>query len=194
MLFLDMTYIPNLEEDHFFVWITENGRLHSRCNTRKYLDTSRWRQHYFRTKLREEKVFFEDETGTHIEVSGCFVPMGEMFRFFMSGERLDGHRLSLGETSECWIRLAENLSELLQAGRYYPTLLTVEKDNMCHVFSQWMLSRQPFTSSEPFNEWIRSFPLTVFSALDLAPFSTRQWLDLLLDTWTDHYPRDVRMS
>ncbi|HET7579102.1 MAG TPA: SNF2-related protein [Bacillales bacterium] len=189
-LFLEMTYIPTIHEDCFFVWMTDENGFHNGINTSKVLANFPGRWKYFRTSLAKEDIVFENENGERAEVSGCFVPMWGMFRFLADGAVLDD-KLVAGETFDFWQRLAGSLAAFLEVGHYYPTLLTVEKDNKTYAFSQWMLSRQAFGKSELFNSWIRLIPVEALSALELASFGIRQWLNILLDTWTDQIVRNL---
>ncbi|HET7579465.1 MAG TPA: SNF2-related protein [Bacillales bacterium] len=189
-LFLEMTYIPTMDEDSFFVWLTDEKGNPGVPNPARILTNSRRRLKYFRMNLTNHSVAFENEDGTQSEVSGCFLPMWEMFRFLMDSDMLDDE-IHPGKTFPFWVRLAKSLSVLLESGQYYPTWLTVEKEEKCYVFSQWMLSRQALGSGQLFNEWIRMIPEEVLSVLELASFGIRQWLSILLDTWSDRIIRNL---
>lgn len=189
--FFEMTYIPNLDEENFFVWFTDGKNNRDDLDASLLLTQSGWRFRYFRMSLRKKQVIFEDENGQRIEVSGCFLPMWEVFQFLLEGPRSGESEIAVGETYDFWRNLAACLSTLLEAGHYYPTLLTVEKENKGYAFSQWMLSRQTLASSNLFNEWIRSIPVNALSVLELASFPIRQWLDILLDSWADGVIRNL---
>ncbi|HEX7063439.1 MAG TPA: SNF2 helicase-associated domain-containing protein, partial [Bacillales bacterium] len=191
--YLEMTYIPTMNDDSFFVWLTEEKGTYGNVQSAKTLSgiSGRWR--YFRTSLEGKDVVFENEEGDQVNVSGCFVPMWEMFRFLAHGASLNG-QIEAGQTFEFWARLGEGLAALLEAGHYYPTLLTAEKENKTYAFSQWMLSRQALNRGELFNKWIRLVPVEALSALELASFGIRQWLNILLDTWTDQIVRNLLAS
>lgn len=182
---MEMTYIPTMDEDRFFVWLVDEEGNHHNGSARLLSQSSP-----FRTGLTKQSVVFENENGGQIEVSGCFIPMWEMFRFLTLDPSVNESIVN-GKTMEFWRQLAESLTILLEKGQYFPTLLTVEKENKCYAFSQWMLSRQALSSSELFNKWIRLIPVEALSALELASFGIRQWLNILLDTWTDRIVRNL---
>lgn len=187
---LEMTYIPTMDDDSFFVWLTDAETNRSNVDAASIIVQSRSRWKYFRTNLTTKKVVFEDENGMQFEVAGCFVPMWDMFRFLIENAPLDAN-LAVGKTYEFWRGLAETLAYLLEIGHYYPTVLTVEKENKCYVFSQWMLSRQTIGAPDLFNAWIRRIPVEALSALELASFGIREWLNILLDSWTDCIVRNL---
>ncbi|HET7627259.1 MAG TPA: DEAD/DEAH box helicase [Bacillales bacterium] len=186
--FMEMTYIPTLNEDSLFVWLTDEPGAFTSVDTINRLTRAKNRQKFFRFNLRAERVEFEEENGSRKTVTGCLLPLAEMFRFLTSEVALD-EQIRPGATFSFWMRMAGSLSVLLEEGHYYPTLLKVRKGDKHFAFSHWMLSRQALSADGLFNEWIRMIPVEALSAFELASIGVRQWLSLLLDIWTDRIVR-----
>lgn len=185
---MQMTYIPTMDEDRFFIWLTEEDGTPG-AESVKILSQACRRLNFYKGPFTKKEVMFENENGWQTEISGCFIPMEDMFRFLMKPWEFDD--IIPGMSMKFASKVAANLSVLLENGHYYPTLLTVEKNSKVFAFSQWMLSRQCFTNSDLFNRWIRDIPYETLSALELASFGIRNWLNILLDTWTDRIIRSL---
>lgn len=176
---LEMTYIPSIRKESFFIWNAE--QLYDDPLKINLADSD----FFPSSKLVKGALAFEED-GEIREVSGCYVPMANMFQFLLHGLQTDDEeRLELGDTFRFWLNLADSLKILISAGHYYPTVLTVEKNGSTYGFAHWMVSRQIFEESDLFNEWIRSIEEDILAPAELASFPIRQWLNVLLDSWTD---------
>lgn len=198
---LQMTYIPSLDEQGtFFIWLTqhdeepvsdENGTA-----IKTILTASQWSSFFMMSQTRTTSIVFEHGE-EHIKVEGLLVSMWSIFQLLLRDDINNASQtdsLQFGESFYYWQRIARSLDILIQQGHYYPTLLRIEKEEWSYSFAHWMLSRQPFHSLDLFNEWLRAIPPLVVSAVDLAPLPIRQWLNVLLDTWTDQVLRNLLES
>lgn len=198
---LQMTYIPSLDEQGtFFIWLTqhdeepvsdENGTA-----IKTILTASQWSSFFMMSQTRTTSIVFEHGE-EHIKVEGHLVSMWSIFQLLLRDDINNASQtdsLQFGESFYYWQRIARSLDILIQQGHYYPTLLRIEKEEWSYSFAHWMLSRQPFHSLDLFNEWLRAIPPLVVSAVDLAPLPIRQWLNVLLDTWTDQVLRNLLES
>jgi SNF2 family DNA or RNA helicase len=198
---LQITYIPHLDEQgSFFIWLTQHDDEpvsdKSGADIRNMLTASPWSSFFMMSQIRSKNIVLEHGE-EHIEVEGLLVPMWKIFLLLQRAEMNtndEGPALQLGESFTFWQRIARSLDILIQQGHYYPTLLTIEKEDKTYAFAHWMLSRQTLDSLDLINEWLRAIPPLVFSAVDLAPFPIRQWMNVLLDTWTDQLLRNLLES
>lgn len=183
---MQITYIPTMDEDRFFVWVTEENGNFGVESSQILLQALR-QLNVFKTSFTNKQVIFEDEQGRQTERSGYMIPMEDLFLLLKEPWQMD--EIVPGNTMKFIAKIAANLSVLLESGHYYPSVLSVEKESKIFAFSHWLVSRQCFETSDLFNQWIREIPFEALSALELASFGIRKWLNILLDTWTDRIVR-----
>jgi SNF2 family DNA or RNA helicase len=195
---LQMTFIPNLDEQgKFFIWLSDkNGAPQpneGNVHIKDLLATSPWGSFFLLEESMIKRIILEHDE-EHIEVEGLLIPMWPLFQLLKQDnikyEELRDD-LHFGEAFLYWERIAKSIDILIRQGHYYPTLLTFEKEGNTYALAHWMLHRAPLYSIDLINEWLRALPSLVFSAVDLAPLPIRQWMDVLLDTWTDQVLRNL---
>jgi SNF2 family DNA or RNA helicase len=193
---IQMTYIPHItDQGQFLLWLT-----HKDGSPSTELSVSEWRESLLESEW--SSLFANENTlSTHsftseyldktVELHGLLVPMWPIFSFLQyelePTQVLD--KFHFGESFFFWQKLASGVNILLQQGHYYPSLLSLEKEDKVYYFSQWMLSRRLLTSLKIYQEWLSSIPSIILSIEDLAHVPIRQWLDALLDSWTDQIIR-----
>lgn len=187
---LEMTYIPNRRQDHFFIWcVNSDGRPVQRppeALLKKLLATGRL------DDIEKATVVFDDED-EQIKAHGLFLPMVTVFQMLQTGPNhtLDVTGLRIGKTFDYWQTIAAGLATLIKAGHYYPSLFSVEKEGQHHYFAHWILSRYALNETKTRRIWMANIPPRSLSAADLAPIPVQQWFDVLLDTWTDQIVRHI---
>jgi SNF2 family DNA or RNA helicase len=195
---LQMTFIPNLDElGKFFIWLSDKHGApqpdEDNEHIKDLLASSPWGSSFLLEESAIKRIVLEHDE-EHLEVEGLLIPMWPIFQLLKNDNikfQELGDNLHFGEAFLYWERIAKSIDILIRQGHYYPTLLTFEKEGNSYALAHWMLHRAPLNSTDLINEWLRALPLLVVSAVDLAPLPIRQWMDVLLDTWTDQVLRNL---